>query len=494
VAAAADIDLDDLVEPARRELARRRLIDFTEYTYRSYQAGWFSRELAGALERFLADCEAGKSPRLMIFAPPRSGKSELVSRRFPAWALGRNPSLQIIGCSYSDALAGRMNRDVQRIMDEDEYARVFPDARIPSRRVRTDARGKLRNSEIFEMVSGDGSYRSAGVGVGITGMGAGILLIDDPVKDAKEANSATVRESIWEWYTSTAYTRLEPGGGVLLVMTRWHDDDLAGRLMKAAKKGEGDQWEVVSFPAIAERDEAHRTAGEALDESRYPLARLKAIMRTVGSYVWSALYQQNPSVKGGDVFKGEWWQWYKVLPRMQYRMIYADTAQKTREANDYSVLQCWGKGVDGGIYLLDQVRGKWEAPELVKKAEAFWAKWGPPDERRITCRQMKVEDKVSGTGLIQSLRRKKSIPVSGIERHTDKLTRAEDGAPMIESGYVYLPDPEHNDSPWLSDYLMEFEAFTRELTHAHDDQVDPTLDAIKDMLGGTADLYSGAVT
>lgn len=496
--AAPDLDPLDLVEPARQELARRRLIDFTAYTYPKYEAGWFARALAAELERFADDCVAGRSPRLMVFAPPRHGKSELVSRRFPAWALGRHHDLQIIGCSYSDALAGRMNRDVQRIMDDEAYRRVFPTALIPSRRVRLNTRGKLRNSEMFEMLEGEGSYRSAGVGVGITGMGASVMVIDDPVKDAKEANSATVRAAIWEWYTSTAYTRLEPGGGMLLVMTRWHADDLAGRLIEAQRRGEGDEWRIVEFSAIAERDEEHRREGEALDGDRYPLDRLHAIKRTVGSYVWAALYQQKPSVKGGDVFKGEWWKWYTVLPRLHYRMIYVDTAQKKGEANDYSVMQCWGKGVDGAIYLLDQVRGKWEEPELVKQATAFWAKWAKPDKRHVTTRSMKVEDKVSGTGLIQRLKRpgdgKPRIPVLDIQRNTDKLTRAGDGAPWIESGHVYLPDPEYHDVAWLSDYLMEFEAFTRDLTHAHDDQVDPTLDAIRDMLGGSADLYAGAIS
>lgn len=205
----------------------------------------------------------------MVFMPPRHGKSELVSRYFPAWAFGNHPDLSMIASSYADDLISRMNRDVQRIIDSPGYRRVFQEIGINAKNIRTTAQGNyLRNSDIFEIVGHKGAYRSAGVGAGITGMGADILNIDDPVKDAKEANSETVRKSVWEWYTSTAYTRLSPGGGVLLTMTRWHVDDLAGRLLEAMKKGEGDRWEIINFPAIAITDELNRRSGEALHQGK----------------------------------------------------------------------------------------------------------------------------------------------------------------------------------------------------------------------------------
>lgn len=323
------------------------------------------------------------------------------------------------------------------------------------------------------------------------------LIIDDPVKDAAEANSATKRESVWEWYTSVARTRVEPGGGVVVIMTRWNEDDLAGRLQKASEAGEGETFRVVSYAAIAEHDEEHRKEGEALAPARFDIKALRAIQSAITPYPWSSLYQQNPSVKGGDVFRDEWWQYYEALPPLVYRMIFADTAQKMKETSDYSVFQCWGMGTDGRIYLLDQIRGKWEAPELLDQATAFWDKWRPMGPNREHTRKIMIEDKVSGTGLIQQLASRKhdpsgnkgAIPVEGIQRNVDKVIRADDGAPQIKAGNVVLPER----APWLSDYKLEFSQFTRAMSHAHDDQIDPTLDAIAHMLTSRVNIYAGAI-
>jgi len=274
----------------------------------TFQQGWFNRIIAAELQQFYFDVMAGKQPRLIIQAPPRSGKSELFSRRFPAWAFGQNPNLQMIAASYSADLSSRMNRDVQRIIDSEEYAGVFPETSFSSNTSASiNSQKNIRNSEIFEIAGYSGSYRSAGVGGGITGMGADIAIIDDPVKDAKEANSQTYRDSVWDWYTSTFYTRLSPKSGVLLGMTRWHEDDLAGRLLADMKNG-GDQWRVVSFPAIAEEDEQYRKEGDALHPERYDLTHLIQIKKAVGSQAWNALYQQRPSSKSGDVIKRAWFK------------------------------------------------------------------------------------------------------------------------------------------------------------------------------------------
>ena len=287
----------------KNELARRSLIRFVTEINPSYQVGWFNKEIANKLERFYLNVMEGKQPRLMIFAPPRSGKSELFSRAFPAWAFGKNPNLQIIASSYSSDLSTRMNRDVQRIIMSEPYAEIFPETKLNSKRVVTATQNALRNSEIFEIVGHTGAYRSAGVGGGITGMGADISIIDDPIKDAAEANSATFRDRVWDWYVTTLYTRLSPKSGILLGMTRWHEDDLAGRLIQEAQK-DGDKWEILSFPAIAEHDEEHRKEGEALHPERYDLNRLLKIKSALGSYAWNALYQQHPSTKGGDIIQG----------------------------------------------------------------------------------------------------------------------------------------------------------------------------------------------
>ena len=230
--------------------ARSNLFDFTCYTYPGYAGNWHHRLICSYLDLFVA----GEIKRLMIFAPPRSGKSELVSRRLPAFILGHDPDAWIIAASYGADLARRMNRDVQRIIDSPEYRRLFPDTQLWGKNVRSVADGSfLRNSDLFEVVGHKGYYMGVGVGGSLTGMGGRYLLIDDPVKNRKEANSATYRQAVEEWYTSTFYTRLAPGGNILIVLTRWHEDDLAGRLLEKAKSDPAaDQWTVITLPAVAE--------------------------------------------------------------------------------------------------------------------------------------------------------------------------------------------------------------------------------------------------
>ena len=451
------------------ELARRRLIDFVSQINPKYQVGWFNTAVAKALERFYYDVVSGKQPRLMIFAPPRSGKSELFSRAFPAWAFGKNPNLQIIASSYSSDLSTRMNRDVQRIIMSDEYASIFPDTALNSKRVATVTQNALRNSEIFEIVGHAGAYRSAGVGGGITGMGADISIIDDPVKDAAEANSATYRDKVWDWYVTTLYTRLSPKSGVLLGMTRWHEDDLAGRLIKEAEK-EGDKWQILSFPAIAEQDEEFRQEGEALHPERYDLSRLLKIKNTIGSYAWNALYQQRPSAKGGDIIQGKWFQRYDVLPRFRRVGVFMDTAQKTGEHNDYSVLLLAGMSTDGAVYIIDLKRGKWDAVELEHTTKDFFNK----HRSSYSGLMFYIEDKASGTGLIQKIKRENSIPVKPVNPNKDKYTRVLGVVGYIESGYIHIP----NNASWVNDFIDECEKFTATDSHLHDDQVDTLVMAI----------------
>lgn len=456
----------------KQELSRRNLSDFTNYTKPDFIEGWFNKIIAAELQQFYHDVEAGKQPRLIIQAPPRSGKSELFSRRFPAWAFGQNPNLQIIAASYSTDLASRMNRDVQRIIDSEEYAGIFPETKLNSVNVATVSGKALRNSEIFEIVGHAGAYRSAGVGAGITGMGADIGIIDDPVKDAKEANSQTIRDSVWDWYTTTFYTRLSPKSGILIGMTRWHEDDLAGRLL-AEMNNDGDQWRVISFPAIAESDEEFRKEGDALHPERYDIERLTKIKKAVGSQAWNALYQQRPSSKGGDVIKRAWFKRYSMLPLMRRVIIAGDTAQKVKQHNDFSVFIVAGIGIDGGLYIIDLIRGKWEAPELERKLEDIWNKYRASHKAQ----SVYIEDKSSGTGLIQSIQRKRNIPIKGVQVDADKYTRVLGIQGFIESGYVFLPD----GAEWVEDFLGECEKFTATDSHKHDDQVDTLTMAITEL-------------
>lgn len=469
------------------ERARNSLLDFTLYTNPLYETGWFNELLFAELDQFLVDAEAGLMPRLMIFAPPRSGKSEAASRRFPAYVLGKHPNWNVIACSYSSDLANRMSRDTQRIIDSDRYAEVFPNVRLNGSNVRTVAGGAIRTAELWETITSDGrlhggAYRAAGVNGGITGQGMNIGIIDDPAKDYKTASSPVYQESVIDWYDTTFFTRADPKiNGIIIILTRWHQNDLAGQLLKLAESG-GEQWRVVSFPMEAEKHEIHelngkkyslRKPGEILFPERMPREFVdKAKQR--GSLVWNALYQQRPTAKGGGLIKSEWFGEYKELPPLKWRAVYGDTAQKTKEVNDFSVFEHWGLGVDGYMYLIDMIRGKWEADELKRRATAFWnscksLKNGP-------LRHMAIEDKASGTGLIQSIRKDALCPVKAIQRDKDKYTRLMDTQGFIESGYIKLPA----DRPFVSDFLVEMESINPDF-NTHDDQLDPMMDAITEM-------------
>ena len=264
-----------LKELLRRSLARQTLLGFTLYTFPEYQAGWVHEEICQKLDDFLDKVKRKESPRLMLNMPPRHGKTEIISRRFPAYVLGRYPDTSIIATSYSSDLASRNNRDVQRVMDNNLYRNLFPDSTLSGKNSNKKDGTYLRNSDIFEVVGHKGVYKSAGVGAGITGMGGDILIIDDVFKDRQEANSPTIRDKVYNWYTSTLYTRLAPGGGILIILTRWHVDDICGRLLKKDKDDK--RWEVIDYPAIAIHDEPHRKKGEALHPERYPLKELLRI-------------------------------------------------------------------------------------------------------------------------------------------------------------------------------------------------------------------------
>ena len=448
-----------------RRKARTNLLSFIQYINPDYIVSDFVIDVCAALDTFLVDMMNGLRPVLILSAPPQHGKSDMVSRYLPAYTFGRHKELRIAGLSYAKDLASDMNRDVQRIMMSDEYKRLFPDACLNSRRVVNMEVEAKRNSETFEIVGHRGSYVGQGVGGPLTGKKVDLGIIDDPIKNAQEALSETTKRSVWNWYTSTFITRLSKNSGQIIMATRWAIDDLSGRIIENNTRAK-----VLTFPAINEQ-------GEALVPGLHPIDKLLETKATLSDFFWSAMYQQNPIPIGGNIFKDEWWQYWRALPKIQYRMIYVDTAQKTKEQNDYTVFECWGKGVDGRIYLLDMIRDKWEAPQLLVQARAFWQKHRSKTEKSLgTLRKMKIEDKVSGTGLIQQLSQGKNrIPVEGIPRDKDKTIRALDVAPQIEIGNVVLPESHAH----LSDLLTEAKLFPN---GAHDDTLDPMMDAIEDML------------
>ena len=401
--------------------------------------------------------------------------SELASRRFPAYALGRYPDLSIISASYSADLSSRMNRDVQRIIDDPLYQAVFPDTRLSSKNIRTTAQGSyLRNSDIFEVVGHRGVYRSAGVGGGLTGMGADICILDDVIKDRASADSPTVLKGIWEWYTSTLYTRLAPGGGIILMNTRWSQRDLSGRLLEAEAQGDGDKWKVINFPAIAEHDEPpYRKAGEALHPARYPLDQLRQIKAAVGTRDWEALYQQHPVPDGGAVFREEWLNriWLpKDLPERFDQVIQSwDMAFKDGDASDFVVGQVWAKkGAD--CYLLDQVRGRWSFTETLAHVRDLAQRY-PLALRKL------VEDKANGPAVLDAL--KHEVPgLVPVQPDGSKTARAHAVTALFEAGNVLLPD--RSIRPWIDDWRAEVSSFP---SGAHDDQVDAMTQALRHLQG-----------
>ncbi|MBV9528332.1 phage terminase large subunit [Sphingomonas sp.] len=446
--------------------------------------GWWQRDAAEHLQEFHADLQAGKRPKLIIQAPPQHGKSETIID-FVAWCSGRSPDVRTIYASFSERLGIRANMSLQRKFDLERFRKAFPQLHLNSLNAVTQATGQaLRNREILEFVDRKGYFRNTTVGGAVTGESADLIILDDPLKGREEANSETVRNKTWAWLTDDLLTRASSNAGLLCILTRWHIDDPAARLIKSDPS-----VKVLSYPAVAEDgdqrgvvDRRHRQAGEALFPELKPLDQLEQMRNVMDPGSWASLYQQRPTIAGGNLFHIDQFQRHRHGEERPYkrRMIFADTAQKTGERNDYSVFQCWGLGTDGAIYLIDQARGKFEAPELEKLARSFWKKHrNCRDEDAGYLTAFGIEDKVSGTGLVQQLQRgPDSIPIRPIKRLTDKYSRAMDTLPSVAAGLVSIPA----DAPFTTDLLAELAEFP---AGTHDDQVDPLLDAVAELLLGS---------
>ena len=390
------------IELASRLLSRRKFLPFVQRINPRYQAGWVHEDICRRLEKFSDEVAQGLSPRLMLLMPPRSGKSELCSRSFPPWHLGRHPDHEIIACSYNVSLAMSFSKKVKEVLEDPAFHPVFDIRLNPNN----------QSAEEWSLDGTRGGYVAAGVGGGITGKGCHILVIDDPLKNAEEADSADTREKLMDWYGSTAYTRLAPGGGVLVVQTWWHDSDLAGQLQTAMKDPDADQFIVVKYPAIAEADEwlnpatdlierientggvslgkdkdgndtqvqgdflrasiraisqGHdpstwqllRCKGEALHPARYDLDKLNQIKRTISPRFWSALYQQNPVPDDGAYFLKETFR-RALIPHISRCNVYIawDFAISEKKTNDYTVGTVLLHDEDDVLHVAEQVRFK----------------------------------------------------------------------------------------------------------------------------------------
>jgi predicted phage terminase large subunit-like protein len=422
---------------------------------------------------------------LMIFEPPRHGKTELASRRLPALALGQDPDAEVMVCSYSADLASRINRDAQRIIDSPSYRELFPGTRLAGGKARQGQKSQ-RTDDLFEIVGRRGSLRTAGVGGGITGMGFSLGIIDDPLKNSEEASSPTIREKVWEWYTSTFYTRRAPGARILLTTTRWHQDDLAGRLLRlAAEDPQADQWHVLSFPAIADDGCGAydwRSHGEALWPERFDLSDLEKTRATLGSYQWAAMYQQRPTPAGGNLFRAEWFQryrndgeWWDLGIKRAHKpdatiYVTCDPAASEKETSDYTAIVVCAVTPANDMLILEVVRERLGVEGIVPRLVSVCNRWSPAF--------VGVEASGFQSYIVRAARQTPGLPPIREISHEGKgkLPRATPAIIKCEGGQVYIPQ----QADWVKPFVDECCQFTGQ-NDLHDDQVDAFAYAVLQM-------------
>lgn len=470
---------------AERALAQRHLIPFVKRFMPSYHTGWVHHDICARLERFVRQIEQGLSPRLILALPPRAGKSILGSDFLPSWVLGKHPDWEVIAASHSIPLSMKFSRNNRDRLRDPKFSALFPECAV-----RDDAGG----AEEWRTTRG-GGYRAAGVGTGILGMGAHLLIVDDPFPDAEAAYSQSNREKVKDWFNTTAMTRLAPGGGALIIAQRWHDDDLTGYVLRlrkelleeGAERDEIDDWEIVNYPAIAEGDEflmpdgrilvdpadaegarLLRKKGEALHPERYDLKKLNRIKHRMPPAQWNALYQQNPVPDDGDFFSKDMFRFEPNLPgsRDDYVFLTAwDVAIGEKRRNDFSVGVVVAADARNNMHVVDMVRGRFSTFELVTHACDLIQKWD--------CAQFGMEHgqiKMTLWPLILEEMRRRKIACSindDLKPTTDKEVRAQPLRGLMQTGRVLFPTPALR--PWVDTAMAEMLRFP---TGVHDDIVD----------------------
>lgn len=455
------------------ELARRDFRFFIKAVFPNFHFSDFSNKVAEALNQFITDVADSRRPILVVEAPAQHGKTTLVSRLFPAFVLGRNPDCRIAACSYSSDLATMINRDVQNIMLSHEYRAIFPRSALNAKKNVTQESQAMRNSEMFEIVGHKGRYFATGVGGALTGKSVDIGIIDDPVKNMQEARSPTTRAFIESWYNTVFSTRLSANSGQLIMMTRWHINDLVGYL-KAKNKG-NERLKVLTFKAIDDK-------GRALVPALHPIDQLLEMKATMSAAEWAALYQQSPIVDGGNLIHTNKFNRVVSFPQsFDYAFITADTAFSEKKKADGSAFLHFG--VSGGkIYVLN---GYWKQvtfPNLRRDLKSFYLQ---AKERTLNLSCVYIENKASGISLIQQLK-EDGLPIQELyptvknaqlkkDVISDKFTRWLEVESDVESGKVYVPE----SASWLNDFMRQCEAFTGGNQDEKDDYVDAFIYGLK---------------
>jgi hypothetical protein len=399
-----------------RALARRKFLEFIKYTSPWFKVSWHHEMIADALERI----ENGELKRLMIFLPPRHSKSEMVSVNFPPWVLGRDKNKSIIEASYSDGLAAEFGRQARNIVDSKQYRNIFDTT------LAEDSQSKSTN--------GRGKYNALGVGGSATGKGADVLLIDDPIKNRKDADSFLIRENIFKWYQSTARTRLSPTGAIVLCVTRWHDDDLPGRILSGET---ADDWEIISLPAIATEEEEYRYEGEALWPDQFDEENLLKTKAEVGRYEWASLYQQNPVGVGTEEFKKKYYKYKTAAQVAKIRtscFVTIDPAVKEKDNADYTGTVVNRVDCDNNWYIKSS-RKRMASPALIDHIFDIWETEKPD---AIGIEETTYLDAVYPFLKLEMVKRNVYPVIYGLKHHgVNKELRIRGLLPRYEGGKIF---------------------------------------------------------
>ena len=430
--------------------AKDDFLSFVKCVWPEFIEGPHHRHIAKKFNKLAT----GEIKRLIVNMPPRHTKSEFASYLLPAWMVGRNPKLKIIQATHTGELAIRFGRKAKNLIDSPEYHKIF------KTRLQEDSKAAGR----WETAQG-GEYFAAGVGGAITGRGADLLIIDDPHSE-QDAMSETAMENAYEWYTSGPRQRLQPGASIVLVMTRWSTKDLTGILLKQQGDVKADEWEVVEFPALLD----HGTKVEPVWPQYWNLDELEKVKATLPTAKWNAQWMQRPTSEEGALIKREWWRkWDRDwVPPLQHVIQSYDTAYLKKETADFSAITTWGifrPNDDSGdnLILLDSTKGRWEFPELRRRALAAYKYWDPET--------VLIEAKAAGLPLTYELRQM-DIPVVNFtpSKGNDKHVRVNSVAPLFESGMIWAPDQK-----FAEEVIEECAAFPH---GDHDDLVDSMTQAV----------------